>query len=75
MNPPCRECGKPLKPTFEYVSVRHDQVDALGNAGFITIAEKTGRIRGYGYAALGHFCSLRCGWAFAVKAVERGRLP
>jgi hypothetical protein len=25
---------------------------------------------GYGYMGRGHFCSLRCGWRFAIDAIE-----
>src|SRR5512143_2349903 len=66
--PACRQCGRKLRPTFEMVSVRVDTLE-----GFHTV-EEPGDLKGYGYAARGHFCSLRCGWEFAVKSVEGTQL-
>lgn len=62
--PVCRQCGQKLRPTFEKVSVRVDTSE-----GFHTVDEP-GKLIGFGYNARGHFCSLHCGWRFAVDTVE-----
>ena len=64
--PPCRACGRKLRPTFEMVSVRVETKE-----GHHTILEP-GELKGFGYNALGHFCTLRCGWRFAVDSLESG---
>ena len=62
--PACQQCGVKLRPTFDRVSVRVDTSE-----GFHT-REQAGALLGFGYLARGHFCSLRCGWAFAINTVE-----
>lgn len=64
--PCCRQCSKRLKPLYKWNTVR---VPLPNDAGF-TSREERGELRGWGYAGRNHFCSLRCGWRFAVDAVE-----
>lgn len=62
--PSCRQCGQKLRPSFRMVSKRVET-----NEGYYTVDEP-GELEGFGYMARGHFCSLRCGWRFAVDHIE-----
>ena len=68
----CRQCGKKLKPTYVYRSVRKESLNADGSTGFLTLYELTGEIRGYGYASAGFFCTQTCGWKWAVAQSKHG---
>ena len=62
--PSCRQCGNKLRPEFKLVSRTIETDD-----GCYTVDEP-GELQGFGYMARGHFCSLRCGWRFAVDLIE-----
>lgn len=62
--PDCRRCGKKLRPEFDVVSRRVET-----HEGHHTVDEP-GALRGFGYNGRGYFCSLRCGWGFAVELLE-----
>ena len=70
----CYMCKKPLRPVYETRDVRVEHTNVLGQSGFETRSERTGRIIGWGYAARGWFCSLRCGWSYAIDVCE-GKKP
>jgi hypothetical protein len=59
--PRCKHCLKPLAPLHETTEREH-----RNDQGFITLSERTGKILGYGYRGRGHFCSLRCGYEWAM---------
>lgn len=63
----CFHCGARLKPVFKYESVR---VEDANGYGFRTDLKRVG-IRGYGYESNGLFCTLNCGFKFAVKVARR----
>ena len=64
--PMCRHCSRKLRPEFKLVSTRVETPDG----GYYTVDEP-GELKGFGYMARGYFCSLRCGWGFAVDLLER----
>jgi hypothetical protein len=70
--PTCAFCGKRLRPLYETREVRVDSVNALGENDHRSHTEKTGKIRGFGYLAKGHFCTQWCGWSWAVECIEKG---
>jgi hypothetical protein len=61
----CRHCSRKLRPTFKLVSTRVETPD-----GGCYVVDEPGELLGFGYTARGHFCSLRCGWRFAVDSIE-----
>ena len=68
--PKCRQCEKRLKPYYETRDVKYETPSLIDDPGFETLSERTGQILGYGYGRRGLFCSLRCGWRFAIDAIE-----
>lgn len=62
--PTCRQCGAKLRPLFSKKYVRVDT-----HEGFHSV-EQPDKLLGFGYTARGHFCSLRCGWRFAIDTIE-----
>ena len=62
--PRCRFCNKRLQPAEKYENERVDTTD-----GFYYRYVKTGLAEGYGYAALNLFCTLRCGFRWAVYEI------
>ena len=61
----CFHCGARLKPIYKY-----EQVHVEDDDGFHTEHKRVG-IRGYGYELNGLFCTLGCGFRFAVKVAKR----
>jgi hypothetical protein len=53
--PNCRECGKPLAP---YIYFGHPTIDPE-------------RKKQFGYGGNGVFCTLRCGYRYALNMVKR----
>jgi hypothetical protein len=53
------------------VRVHIEDDTGLSEGGYETRLERTGEIRGYGYMARGYFCSLTCGWRYALRSVDR----
>ena len=68
--PRCRQCERLLKPHYETREVRHVTTNLDGGEDVRTVYQRTGRILGYGYGRWDYFCSLRCGWRFAIDAIE-----
>jgi hypothetical protein len=67
--PTCRHCGKKMPPIKETRSIRVDFPDG----GHTYKEEETGKILGYGYWRQGFFCTLRCGYRYAVKCIQKGK--
>ena len=63
MRPKCHWCARPLRP-------RYYRRDDEGIRGYAIIA--THRTWSGGYEGYGHFCTLRCGAAWANRAINRG---
>jgi len=55
----CEFCGTPLRPIVKY---KHDE--------FGMVTDTPDGVSGYGYAAMGNFCTLRCGWAWAQRELR-----
>jgi len=55
--PNCHECGERLKP---YIYFGHAEIDPKGSAK-------------WGYQGNNIFCTLRCGYRFALNMVRSGR--
>lgn len=62
--PTCRQCGARLRPTFETVTRRVDTVEGFHHV------DDPGTLRGFGYGARGHFCTMTCGWRYAVTLCD-----
>lgn len=65
--PVCMECGKQMEPIY-----RHEDLRVEDEHGFRCVLVIVG-VRGYGYAAQGVFCSLRCGYLHGMRAASRLR--
>ncbi len=61
----CFHCGKRLRTVF-----KHEQVRIETEGGYRTVFKRVG-IWGYGYEANNLFCTLGCGFRFAVKVAKR----
>lgn len=57
-------CGSTLKK-----NIRYEHVQVRGGDGFHTERREAG-ILGYGYASQGYFCTLTCGYTFAVISLK-----
>lgn len=75
----CAECGKPLKPNIYDVREKYEKEVVVPAVGELkpeqrwmdTYTRKVGeRISGYGYMSQGYFCTLRCGWRFALRVLK-----
>ena len=60
VQPNCLQCEKPLRPVYDY---SYSTVIVPG--GFMQ-RRVQGPLRGYGYLSNGKFCTLRCGFTWAV---------
>jgi len=60
----CRTCEKPLVAVYDV-----DYVKITTEEGFKTVAQR-GALLGYGYQSNSFFCSLRCGYNYAVRLLE-----
>jgi len=70
MNDQCKRCATILVPHHETKQVWREATNLVGGVNFTTVTKRTGRILGYGYQGEGHFCSLRCGWRYALDIVR-----
>jgi hypothetical protein len=65
--PQCAQCKKRLAPTYVTHEVKVETMNALGGIDTKTVAERDpNTIEGFGYHARGKFCSLRCGYEWAM---------
>jgi len=67
--PRCVHCGKRLAVNFKF---EWDKVELPDGMGFTSKRRRAG-IRGYGYNSDGVFCTLRCGYLWALSRVQQGR--
>lgn len=63
--PLCRNCRKKLRANYKSESVR-----VQTEAGYHTKVVRTDEVEGYGYHDNGHFCTLRCGFLYAINFLE-----
>lgn len=68
--PSCLKCKKLLAPNYETCDVRVETPNPLGGIDFKTQVEKTGNVEGFGYHNNGYFCSLRCGYEYALYVLS-----
>lgn len=64
--PHCHYCNKRMSPNLCY-----EHVPAADGDGWLWKRRYTGQVT-FGYGGTSLFCSLRCGHAYAVRAIGRG---
>ena len=68
----CRNCGDPMKPFIEWEEVPGGVVgegNVVRRYGFMENPERPKKVLYYGYDYRELFCTLRCGYAFAVNTI------
>ena len=64
--PVCVHCAKKLKANYLHKYVTRTFTNAVGHEEILTERVR-GELQGYGYRSNGYFCSLTCGFRYAVK--------
>ena len=74
----CTQCGKVMRPTVDITTTTKIEGGATEDGCAFTRLQWSGvihRIRGYGYNAEGVFCTLTCGYRYALRCVAATGRP
>lgn len=67
----CRQCSRALLAQRAEDQSRSESVVDSDGGPSVQTTRLRGRILGYGYAATNFFCSLTCGWMYAVAILRK----
>lgn len=67
--PTCIQCGRPLPVIRRWPDRNSERGVSYGTKEWRDLV-RSQPIEGYGYNGRGHFCTLRCGWRWAIDRLE-----
>jgi hypothetical protein len=69
--PRCRHCDRALLAIYANDRVSSESVQAEDGSLGTRTTRSRGHLLGYGYSATNYFCSLTCGWSWAVCRIRQ----